>query len=990
MTAARPWWERLPPLSVGRRIALGFLGVVLIELLVTGVGLWYSSSVAATVGSARAGITRLRDVDALERSLFAVEGTVEQSLLTRQGSLVGTRVDQPLQDFRVELDRVVPAGRGDRFATTDQLRSLRLLGVDLGTVVGKIALATRDNRWARAEALRHTEMSSLQSRFQAALDQLRAVVEADVVATSARSSRGESTLRWYWLSSAVILLVGSGGLGYLTSRRITGPVNALVMQTARVKEGDFSAVQASGQRDELGLLSRSFAQMTDRLRTTYEDLGQRVQELQSARDSLGRSAHRLEALVTLDRAILARESPADIAEQALGRLRGLVPAGYAAVWLAAEDGSGPKVLAVHGADPDASDADAIPVQMASRIVEPLVVHHRVVGALAVASAEPGIFTTEHREIAREVAAELALAVQQARLLEQMQGYAKELELRVEQLWQSEERFRNLVEAAPDAIVSVDGQDRVVLANGRAEQLFGYSRTELLGLPLRTLVPDWHPAVGYVPPDAASGSTFPTLPLPREHSARRHDGGTFPVEITVGRVRAAAGDLTTSIIRDITERKRFEEQLVYLADHDALTGLANKRRFEQELDAHLARISRSGRPSGAVLFLDLDNLKYVNDSLGHSVGDQLIRSIPSALRGRLRSSDLMARLGGDEFAILLPEAGPSQAALVAEDLLSAVRLHRLAQNGKRIQTTTSIGIAVIDDVTAKVEDLLVAADLAMYEAKDRGRDRAATFVEARRHGAAAPLAWSARIRQALERDEFRVYCQPILDLRSDRVTRYEALVRMVGPEGCVEPGDFLPVAERFGLITAIDRWMVHRAVELVAAMSMEARDTAVEVNVSGRSVTDDGFFTFVAAEIASAGIDPAKLVFEITETQVIANMGEAVTFAEKLVGLGCEFALDDFGAGFASFYYLKHLPLTYLKLDGDFIRSLPSSRSDQVMVQAMVEVARGLGMQTIAEFVGDTETVTLLKEFGVDYAQGYFVGRPRNADDAFVAEVRGTP
>ena len=984
----RASWPKRPPRSVGWRIALGFLGMAVIALILSGIGLWYSSSVAVAVESARTGIAQLHDADELERHLFAVEATVDQGLLTRQDSLISTRLGQSLQDFRAELDRVVAANRPNRFAAQERLRELPSLGEDLADVVGRVALATRDNRWALAEVLRHTEMSSLQQRFQTALDQLRSSIESEVVSASAQASRGENALRWYWTTTAAVLLTGGAVVGYVTTRRITRPVNALVAQTRRVTDGDFSPVVASLQLDEIGLLSRSFAAMTDRLRTTYDALGQHVRELQSARDSLSRSTGRLESVVALYRAILALESPPDIAREALIRLRELVPARYSSVWLAQEPGQERMVLAVEGAaSGDVLDADGLPLWLRARIVEPLVVRGEVTGALVLAATDPNAFTDEHADIAREFAAEVALAVQQARLVEELQRYASELEIRIDEVWQSEERFRNLVEAAPDAIVSVDRQEKVVLANSRAERLFGYPRAELVGTPLRALVPDWcqGPDDGWEDQPAGPPGTSSAMPL--EHVARSYDGGTFPVEITVGRVEAAGSMLTTSIIRDITERKRFEEQLVYLADHDSLTGLMNKRRFEHELDAHLRRLSRSNQPAGAVLFLDLDNLKYVNDSLGHSVGDELIRSVSSVLHTRLRSSDVMSRLGGDEFAILLTDARQAEATLVAEELLAAVRLHHLADEGKRIQTTISIGIAIIEETSVTVGDLLIAADLAMYEAKDSGRDRAVTFVPARHHGAAAPLARSAQIRQALERDEFSLFCQPILDLRSDQVTRYEALVRMASPEGWIEPDAFLPAAERFGLITSIDRWVVHRSIELVAAMDTIGREvTALEVNLSGRSVTDHEFFSFVSAEIAHADIDPSRLIFEITETEVIANMSEAVKFAKDLTRLGCQFALDDFGAGFASFYYLKHLPLSYLKLDGDFIRALPSSESDQVMVQAMVQVARGLGLQTIAEFVGDAETVGLLKQYGVDYAQGYYIGRPQSAGDVFLTET----
>ncbi len=245
----------------------------------------------------------------------------------------------------------------------------------------------------------------------------------------------------------------------------------------------------------------------------------------------------------------------------------------------------------------------------------------------------------------------------------------------------------------------------------------------------------------------------------------------------------------------------------------------------------------------------------------------------------------------------------------------------------------------------------------------------------RKGGDAPLNWSTRIRRCLQEDGFELHLQPILDLRLGAVTHHEALVRMSDPDGPIAPAAFLPTAERFGLVTSIDRWVVRSAVNCIAAAALHGERLVLEVNLSGKSVTDRELLDCISAAIHEAGIDPAQLIFEITETAAIANMSEAARFARDLTGLGARFALDDFGAGFASFYYLKHLPLSYLKLDGDFIRSLPTSPTDRLLVRAMVQVARGLGLQTIAEFVGDADTIEVLTELEVDYAQGFHVGRP---------------
>ncbi len=281
---------------------------------------------------------------------------------------------------------------------------------------------------------------------------------------------------------------------------------------------------------------------------------------------------------------------------------------------------------------------------------------------------------------------------------------------------------------------------------------------------------------------------------------------------------------------------------------------------------------------------------------------------------------------------------------------------------------------------------------MYEAKQTGRDRVA-LIEAGRGGQqarmAARLTWSQRIRDALEHDRFVPFQQPILDLATGRLGRYEILLRMEGEGGeLIPPGAFLYVAERFGQIQAIDRWVIARAIAILAERHATGQDVVLEVNVSGASITDEKLLEFVASEVENAAIDRSKLIFEVTETAAIVNVERARRFAERLAELGCQFALDDFGSGFGSFYYLKHLPFDCVKIDGDFIRQLPASIPDQLTVKAIVEIARGLGKQTIAEFVEDEPTLALLREYGVDHAQGYHIGRPAPADADWHVGVEG--
>jgi diguanylate cyclase (GGDEF)-like protein/PAS domain S-box-containing protein len=445
-------------------------------------------------------------------------------------------------------------------------------------------------------------------------------------------------------------------------------------------------------------------------------------------------------------------------------------------------------------------------------------------------------------------------------------------------------------------------------------------------------------------------------------------------------------------RDVTDRERIQSQLRHLADYDPLTGLLNRRRFEEELSKQVAYAGRYGS-AGAVMVLDLDDFKYVNDTLGHRAGDGLIRSVANLLRDRMRETDTLARLGGDEFAVLLPRADEEGARLVAGNLIEAVRRHRGVFKGQRVRITTSIGVAVISEAAAgSGEELLGQADIAMYAAKAAGRDRVLAYRDPEEPEAAmgVDLTWPDRIRRAVDDNLFILYAQPILDLSSNEISQYELLLRAIGERGeVVPPGAFLPAAERFGMVREIDAWVTRRAIHLIEAHRKAGRDLRLEVNLSGRTIGDGSLPRMIESELEGTGIDPSSLIFEVTETAAISNMEEAREFASALTGMGCRFALDDFGAGFGSFYYLKYLPLDYLKIDGDFVGNLARNETDQSVVRAIVDLSRSLGKETIAELVGNPETVDLLREYGVDYAQGYYIGHPQPVSEMW-ADVRAVP
>lgn len=557
----------------------------------------------------------------------------------------------------------------------------------------------------------------------------------------------------------------------------------------------------------------------------------------------------------------------------------------------------------------------------------------------------------------------------------------------EKLRESEERFRNAFEYASTgkALVGLDG--RFLRVNRTLCEMLGYTAEGLLDRSFREVThPDDLPEQLRLRQRVIEGA-IPSFRMEKRYIHRQ--GHTVWAELSVSVVRDQDGKALYLVteVKDISEWKRFEAQLVHLANHDPLTNLFNRRRFQEELERQLAYIRRY-ETRGAAMFLDLDQFKEVNDHLGHQAGDELLVGIARVLRGRLRETDTLARLGGDEFAILLPNVDAVQASVVAGHLLEAVRSHCLRTAGHPVSVTTSLGIVLFPDHGSTVDELLARADMAMYLAKNAGGDRYAFYQPAREATVtyASRSSMEQRIREALEKGLFELHCQPILDLGSGKVSRYELLLRMRGDDGqLVYPAAFLDVAERSGLIRDIDRWVLHQAVHLLAGPKATSQDLHFEVNVSGKSFGDQELVQMLRHDLAQTGVKPSRLILAASEAAVMANPVEARDFAVALKETGCRFALDDFGSGFSSLTQVKHIPVDYLKIDGSFIADLPRDTVDHHFVAALVGMARGLGKQTIAQFVGNDETVELLRRSGVDFAQGFHLGRP-----VPVAQVLGAP
>jgi diguanylate cyclase (GGDEF)-like protein/PAS domain S-box-containing protein len=555
--------------------------------------------------------------------------------------------------------------------------------------------------------------------------------------------------------------------------------------------------------------------------------------------------------------------------------------------------------------------------------------------------------------------------------------------------EAEQRFRAAFDDAPVGMALLDLDGRFLQVNDAFADMLGYAMPTLLG---RRMADVTHPE--NIKADRA-GLADVIGGLRASHTGEtrllRIDGE--PLWVLFQTTVIKEGDQPRYVlthVQDITERKSYEGQLRYMADHDPLTGLYNRRRFEEELQRQLGLVNRYG-PSGALLMLDLDHFKEVNDTLGHHAGDRLIVSVAEMLRRRLRETDVLARLGGDEFAVLLPRADRSEAEHLAQVIVEAVRSEVELANGDRgRKVTTSVGVTLLDDPSLTWEEVVANADLTMYEAKEMGRDRFAVYSPSvdRVNRMKVRLAWAERIRRAMDEERFVLHAQPVIDIRTGATTQYELLVRMLGEDGeLLLPALFLPVAERSGLIARLDWWIIEQAVQLLASEVRTGRWLSLEVNVAGPTVADSATVGHIESILRGSGVDPTSLIFEIPEQAAVADIEAVRTFAREVASLGCRFAIDDFGAGSGGFHYLRDLRFDFLKIDGAFVADCRQNPTDQLVIEAVVRIARGLGKRTVAEAVGDADTLAYLASIGVDLAQGHHIGSPAPVEDVFALDAQ---
>jgi diguanylate cyclase (GGDEF)-like protein/PAS domain S-box-containing protein len=561
----------------------------------------------------------------------------------------------------------------------------------------------------------------------------------------------------------------------------------------------------------------------------------------------------------------------------------------------------------------------------------------------------------------------------------------ERKLYEEALFREKESAQITLQSIGDGVVTTDGEARVQYLNPVASDLTGWRLDDAVGRNIDEIFRGFHEETCEPIENPVGVAMRRNRPIKSVRPALliRRDGNELYIESTAAPIRDAFGNVTGGVLvfHDVSESRELNRRLSYAASHDVLTELVNRREFEQRLERAL-KSAKARETSYAVLYLDLDQFKIVNDACGHNAGDALLKQIGSLLKSKIRWRDTLARLGGDEFGVLLESCTMDEALRTAETLRENISDYRFTWDDRAFRLGVSIGVVPITAVTDDVAGLLSAADSACAAAKEGGRNRVYNYQEndidlmKRRK----EMQWAARISNALDENRFELFRQTIQPLKPDSEpgAHYELLIRMRDETGqLIAPGLFIAAAERYGLMTAIDRWVISQAFAwLVSEADERQRLSLCAINLSGQSLADEKFLPFVIEQFQKSGLSGSCICFEITETAAIASYSQANRFIHALKELGCRFALDDFGTGLSSFGYLKHFPVDFLKIDGSFVKEILHDPIDREMVRSINEIGHLTGKRTIAEFAENQEIITMLRGMGIDYAQGYGVSEPK--------------
>ncbi|CAM0556492.1 MULTISPECIES: EAL domain-containing protein [Halomonadaceae] len=562
---------------------------------------------------------------------------------------------------------------------------------------------------------------------------------------------------------------------------------------------------------------------------------------------------------------------------------------------------------------------------------------------------------------------------QLELLEsEVQERGDQLAVRIGELAKERDFVNGLLDTAQVFIIAQDDTGRISLVNEYTQLMLGLNEASLLG---RHFVDVFEAGA------STKVNTF-SHPQQEEKTLRTPDHRTHTIAWYHAPLQTGNDGKVSriSVGLDITERKAAEARLTWLAERDPLTELYNRRFFQHALQTALERPSKT---KGAVLLLDLNQFKEVNELSGHHVGDKLLREVADTLFRNLGPRGVIARLGGDEFSLLLEDTNADQAISVAQYIVQLLDGIGFVVGERRHRVTASIGIALFPTHGNTPADLMASADVAMYKAKESGLQHwhLLSKSENAKDELQARVYWVERIHNALEEDSFELMVQPIMRLEDQDVKHHEVLLRMRDADGSlISPAHFIPIAEQSGQIILIDRWVLRHS--LKALSQLQDRGITLAVNLSGQSLHDGGLKQYLADELTASGADPHHLILEVTETAAVTDFSTARGVLQAVRDLGCRTALDDFGVGFSSFHYLGQLPVDYIKIDGSFIRSLLISPDSRVIVRAIADIAKGFGKQTIAEFVDQEALLPILKAYGITYGQGFHLGRPIKIIEAF--------
>ena len=557
------------------------------------------------------------------------------------------------------------------------------------------------------------------------------------------------------------------------------------------------------------------------------------------------------------------------------------------------------------------------------------------------------------------------------------------------LRQSEEKYRVVAESASDVIITTDERSRILFVNPAAEKVLGYTPEELIGSNLLMMIPERFRAAqiegiqNYLQTGERRISWSGT-----ELAAMRKGGEEIDVEVSFGEHNERDKRTFTVVIRDITERKRVEEKLVHNALHDELTNLPNRALFLEHLARAVKRNNKRGKKHFAVLFLDFDHFKVINDSLGHMEGDKLLKQIARRLENALRTGDVVARLGGDEFAVLLDDlSAPEDALHIVERIYEKLKTP-FDLSGREIFITASIGITLSNESYKKPLEMLRDADIAMYRAKEGGKARYRTFDPVMHEQADRRLQMEIELRNAIDNKEFRLHYQPIINLQTGKIVCFEALVRWSQPErGIVSPAEFIPLAEETGLILPLGDWILRESCrqlrEWRQSIPAAADRLSISVNLSPKQFAQPDLVERVTAVLSENGIAPDCLKLEITESHLMETSEAVTVMINRLRSLGIELSLDDFGTGYSSLSYLHRLPVNYLKVDRSFVSRMTESEENHEIVRTIIKLAQNLKMKVVAEGIETEEQLAQLKKLGCDHGQGYLFSKPLPAETASV-------